>query len=72
LIVNHLLAILFKAPRCGAGSISSTVSDGRHSFTPRGIVRPLGIVEPKFIIGRAFMPEQFANSNPHALDEIEQ
>jgi hypothetical protein len=36
------------------------------------IVRPLGIVEPKFIIGRAFMPEQFANSNPHALDEIEQ
>jgi hypothetical protein len=29
-------------------------------------------VEPKFIIGRALMPEQLSNSNPHALDEVEQ
>jgi len=36
------------------------------------VVRKLGIVEPKFIIGRAFTPEQLANSNAHALDETEQ
>jgi hypothetical protein len=36
------------------------------------IVRPLGIVDPKFIIGRAFTPKQLANWNPHALDEPQQ
>jgi hypothetical protein len=35
------------------------------------IVRQLRIVEPQFTIGRAFRPEQLANSNAHALDETE-
>ena len=28
---------LVKAPRCGSGRMSSTASDGRHSFTPSGV-----------------------------------
>ena len=52
-----------KVAVAGVGSMSSTISDGRHNFTPSQhgvnelIVRQLWIVEPKFIIGRAFTLE---------------